>query len=78
MRCKIVTCLFEDERYVRYALLREFDGKVLEWKELDILIPEEERDDIPKTTEDSLTTDGTAFFDSRNNAMQVKAVLEGI
>lgn len=85
MRCQIITCLLdkdEDGRggwtKTRFVLYREFDGTILGWKDLNILLPEEQLDDLPEPIVQQLGADGTALFESRNKAMQVKAILEGI
>lgn len=78
MRCKIVTCLFTRERKTRYALMRLFDGKFVDWHDLNVLIPEEEKEDLPEKIVEQFGSDGTALFHSRSEARQVKGVLEGI
>lgn len=80
MRCRVVTCLLDDngEQRIRYGLLRLFDWKILGWEDLHLLIPEDKQEGLPEPIVKELGADGTALFDSRQNILQVKAVLEGI
>jgi len=60
-----------DTAHRHYAIYRGFDGKILEWFDLDNIITEEEQAKLPDEVRDQLACDGTAFFSTMEEATKV-------
>jgi len=60
-----------------YAVYRGYDGKILEWKDLDDLIPKESRTNLSEDTRKQMENrcDGTALFDTEEEIRKVMEVI---
>ena len=58
---------------VSYAIHRGFDGKLLDWKDLDDLIDKDQMKALPEGIRElaEVRSDGTALFDTEEEAQQV-------
>ena len=75
MSNKIVEVAFSSElRY--HAVYRGYDGKILEWNDLDMMLSEDAKQKLPEIIRKQLGCDGTALFDQQEDAELVLKLLE--
>lgn len=75
MTNEIVEVRFSGTEKVYFAIYRGFDGGILTWQDLSWVIDEEKIDGLPESVKEQIGTDGTALFETREDA---EAVLERI
>jgi len=77
MSNKIVEVVFSAEPEERfYAIYRGYDGKILEWNDLDIMLSDDAKQKLPRLLKEQLECDGTALLDHEHDADLILKLLE--
>jgi len=73
MSNEIVEIRFPNMEKTYFGIYRGYDGTILSWTDLDFIVDEDEKDNLPEEVKQQLGCDGTALLQSREEA---KAVLD--
>jgi len=75
MSDEIVTVAFSSGN-IYYAIYRGYDGKILDWFDLNAIIPLEKHKVLSDATVQQLKCDGTALFIDKAEARKVMEAME--
>ena len=65
---QIVEIRFLNMEKVYFGIYRGYDGAILSWVDLGFIVDEDKKEGLPKEVKQQLGCDGTALFDSREEA----------
>jgi len=67
----IVEVRFPNMEKVYFGIYRGYDGTILSWADLDFIVDEDKKEGLPEAVKEQMGCDGTALFQSREEAEAV-------